>query len=110
VPALEIPADARLPIGITPQWLAAAAAAEWQCACATPGARHVCSRSHVTDADGRCVRRATGPLAVRLILATDSDGALRLMCEPCAANHARVIARATAAAQTESHHAQASLF
>lgn len=94
--ATEIPAGARIPLGAPAEWILAANAADWQCQCTTPGkgrAKEMCGRSHWADEDHRCRHTAGGPNAMRLILATDAAGVLRLLCEPCAAGHARTLVR-----------------
>lgn len=111
----EIPPGARIPLGAPAEWLTAADAAGWQCQCATPGkgqAKQACGRSHWDNQDHRCRNTAAGPGAMRLILATDVDGALRMLCEPCAAGHARTLVRRHAAepAQNPSELGQGSLF
>ena len=98
--AISIPAGARIPIGKPARWLAAAVAAGWRCQCATPGkgrAKDACGRSHWEDEDHRCPREAAGLCAMRLVLAPDASGVLRLLCEDCAKGHARTAARAKAA-------------
>jgi hypothetical protein len=75
-------------------------AADWQCQCTTPGkgqAKNACGRSHWEDQDQRCPHRAAGQLAMRLVLAPDVTGALRLLCETCATGHARTATRTKAA-------------
>lgn len=96
---LDIPAGARVPIGNPRPWLAAAIAADWQCECVTGAGRSACGRSHRDDEGHRCRHSATGHTAMRLILAPAADGALRLLCEPCAAGHSRAAARLRAAAE-----------
>lgn len=94
---IEMPPGARVPLGAPAEWLSAAVEAGWQCQCATPGkgrAKEACGRSHFDDQDHRCRHTAAGPNAMRLILATDAAGVLRLLCEPCAAGHARTLVRA----------------
>ena len=97
---IEIPQGARIPLGAPAEWLTAAVEAGWQCQCVTPGkgrAKEACSRSHFDEQDHRCRHSATGECAMRLILATDAAGVLRLMCEPCAAGHAATLVRQHAA-------------
>jgi hypothetical protein len=106
---LELPDGARIPMGNPAPWLAAAAAADWQCECITSG-KSACGRSHRDDEGRRCPRKAAGPVAVRLILAPAVDGALRLLCETCAGGHARAAARARQAAEPAESDDQATLF
>ena len=97
---LELPDGARIPMGNPAPWLAAAAAAGWQCECITSG-KSACGRSHRDDEGHRCPRKAAGPVAVRLILALAVDGVLRLLCETCAAGHARTAKRTAAALEAD---------
>jgi hypothetical protein len=100
VSAFAIPAGARIPIGDPPQWLAAAELAGWQCQCTTSAkgqAKAGCGRSHWEDQDHRCPHKAAGECAMRLILAPDHAGVLRLLCETCANGHARKAASIAAA-------------
>jgi hypothetical protein len=100
VASIEIPAGARIPIGNPPRWLAAAIAAGWQCQCATPAkgrAKDACGRSHWEDQDHRCRHQGAGACAMRLVLAPDAGGVLRLLCEDCAKGHASTANRAKAA-------------
>lgn len=113
---LEVPSGARIPIGAPAPWLAAAAAAGWQCECTTPGkghAKQACGRSHWDDQEHRCRNRAAGQCAMRLVLAPDARGVIRLLCETCAASHTSTAARtAKAAADTAepADHGQDALF
>ena len=100
IAGITVPPGARIPIGCPIEWLTAAAAADWQCQCTTSGkgrAKETCGRSHWDEHDRRCPHRAAGACAMRLILITDVNGELRLMCEPCAAGHARTLVRNHAA-------------
>jgi hypothetical protein len=99
VTVLEIPTGARIPLGSPPQWLAAAAAAGWQCECTTTGPKAVCGTSHRKYEEQRCQHYAAGSCAMRLIVAPAADSALRLLCEDCARGHARAISRAAAASR-----------
>ena len=94
--ALEIPPGARIPIGNPARWLMAAAIAGWQCQCTTAGkgkGKDACGRSHWDDEGHRCRYSAARQCAMRLVLAPDREGVMRLLCEPCAAGHARTTAR-----------------
>jgi hypothetical protein len=93
--ALEIPPGARIPLGNPADWLIAAVAAGWQCQCTTEKgkAKQACGRSHWEDQDHRCRHTAIGACAMRLVLAPDVTGAVRLLCEDCAKGHAATTAR-----------------
>lgn len=101
-PTIEIPAGAHMPVAAPGIWLAAADRCGWQCQCTTPETgKSPCGRSHRHSEGHRCPRKAAGPVAVRLVLVPGDGGTWRLMCERCAAGHARAAARLRAAVVAE---------
>ena len=81
----RIPEDAKLPIVVTPEWLAAVNAASWWCQCQrlydATGPR--CTHVH------QCEHPGFGPGAYGLVL--DADGTV--LCVPCATKRANTRAR-----------------
>ena len=83
----------RLPVVVTPAWLAAVESAGWQCTCSTTAPGQTpgpCGNSHRKQPDRRCNRRGTGPVAVRLILTDDGQ----VYCEQCAEGREKTQRRA----------------
>lgn len=91
----------RLPVAVTPAWLAAVESAGWQCQCLTgPERVTACGYSHRSEPGGRCKHTARGPVAVRLILT--AEGAV--YCEQCAEGRERAARRQQRATATRTSH------